>query len=400
MRQQTTDNGQRTTDSGQRTTDSGTRNGKLRKRLIGSFIGLSAAFLAAQPAHALMSRADYNCDESITTQDLFDFLGGWFAGNVKADINFSGTITVQDIFDFNNLWFAGPSVVEPPSLTIDIGDVNDDSINDYVVLSPYGLFTQEPGKVKVLGGGNKGLICQFDAPAGENLFGIAAEMICDHDEDGKRELAVASIIDPTAEHPVGVIHVYSLAACTEVAASGFNADDHPMQGGGAFLLSVPPELAELAEFSTIGDEAIYAYAESACDVVVSNVPVGPAPTAPTKPIPVPGWSPPGTIPTTPAWTPGGWPIPGPGTTGWFCSPPTPIGGGAYSCICSRAQQWGHWETKPAITFCGWIIVPAKDVWRVFYETETCTNIVETAAGCTNPPSASSNCTSSHSEHTP
>lgn len=51
--------------------------------------------------------ADYNCSGSVTVQDLFDFLAGYFTQNPQADVNNSGTITVQDIFDFMALYFAG-----------------------------------------------------------------------------------------------------------------------------------------------------------------------------------------------------------------------------------------------------------------------------------------------------
>lgn len=47
-----------------------------------------------------------NKDHIISVQDIFDFLGFWFAGDVsKADFNRSGVIEVQDIFDYLNAWF-------------------------------------------------------------------------------------------------------------------------------------------------------------------------------------------------------------------------------------------------------------------------------------------------------
>lgn len=51
--------------------------------------------------------SDYNCSGEPTVQDIFDFLAGWFAGNIKADVNASGLLSVQDIFDFLARWFAG-----------------------------------------------------------------------------------------------------------------------------------------------------------------------------------------------------------------------------------------------------------------------------------------------------
>ncbi len=43
----------------------------------------------------------------MTVQDLFDFLGAWFAGVPAADINGSGAVSVQDIFDFQTSFFSG-----------------------------------------------------------------------------------------------------------------------------------------------------------------------------------------------------------------------------------------------------------------------------------------------------
>lgn len=51
--------------------------------------------------------ADFNCSGSLSVQDVFDFLGAYFAGDSRADFNTSGTVTVQDIFDFLNAYFAG-----------------------------------------------------------------------------------------------------------------------------------------------------------------------------------------------------------------------------------------------------------------------------------------------------
>ncbi len=51
--------------------------------------------------------ADFNGVNGITVQDIFDFLGAWFAGDPRADFDASGSITVQDIFGFLGAWFAG-----------------------------------------------------------------------------------------------------------------------------------------------------------------------------------------------------------------------------------------------------------------------------------------------------
>jgi hypothetical protein len=51
-------------------------------------------------------KADYNHSGSITVQDIFDFLSGYFSGNALADINSVGGVTVQDIFDYLSAYFA------------------------------------------------------------------------------------------------------------------------------------------------------------------------------------------------------------------------------------------------------------------------------------------------------
>jgi hypothetical protein len=51
--------------------------------------------------------ANYNGNSGITIDDIFGFLGGWFAGNPRADFNNDSLISIQDIFDFLAAWFAG-----------------------------------------------------------------------------------------------------------------------------------------------------------------------------------------------------------------------------------------------------------------------------------------------------
>ncbi|HMN40333.1 MAG TPA: PQQ-dependent sugar dehydrogenase [Phycisphaerales bacterium] len=51
--------------------------------------------------------ADFNQSGTLTVQDIFDFLNGWFAAVPAADFNQSGVLDVQDIFDYLNAWFAG-----------------------------------------------------------------------------------------------------------------------------------------------------------------------------------------------------------------------------------------------------------------------------------------------------
>lgn len=52
-------------------------------------------------------RADYNQSGSVTVQDIFDFISGYFSSDVRADINGASGVTVQDIFDFLGAYFAG-----------------------------------------------------------------------------------------------------------------------------------------------------------------------------------------------------------------------------------------------------------------------------------------------------
>ncbi|MCC6321063.1 MAG: hypothetical protein IT438_06450 [Phycisphaerales bacterium] len=49
--------------------------------------------------------ADVNNSGSVTVQDIFDFLGFYFAGDLRADVNHSGSVSVQDIFDFLGMYF-------------------------------------------------------------------------------------------------------------------------------------------------------------------------------------------------------------------------------------------------------------------------------------------------------
>jgi len=76
--------------------------------VVGSVVGECGA-----PA----CRANFNGVNGVTVQDIFDFLGAWFAGCTaggagacqygSADFNGVSGLTVQDIFDFLSAWFAG-----------------------------------------------------------------------------------------------------------------------------------------------------------------------------------------------------------------------------------------------------------------------------------------------------
>lgn len=51
--------------------------------------------------------ANFNHENGVTIQDIFDFLVAYFAQDAAADFNQSGSVGVQDIFDFLAAYFAG-----------------------------------------------------------------------------------------------------------------------------------------------------------------------------------------------------------------------------------------------------------------------------------------------------
>ncbi len=51
--------------------------------------------------------ADVNGDGAVNSQDFFDFLSLFFAGDSRADFNHSGAVTSQDFFDYLAAFFAG-----------------------------------------------------------------------------------------------------------------------------------------------------------------------------------------------------------------------------------------------------------------------------------------------------
>ena len=51
--------------------------------------------------------ADFDGNGSLSVQDIFVFLGAWFAQGPGTDFDGNGTIAVTDIFAYLNAWFAG-----------------------------------------------------------------------------------------------------------------------------------------------------------------------------------------------------------------------------------------------------------------------------------------------------
>lgn len=49
--------------------------------------------------------ADIDGNGTVTLQDLFEFLGLWFAGDLAADFDDSGSVSLQDVFEFLSAWF-------------------------------------------------------------------------------------------------------------------------------------------------------------------------------------------------------------------------------------------------------------------------------------------------------
>jgi hypothetical protein len=62
--------------------------------------GSSGVFVAGP-----VCRADYNNDGIVNSQDFFDMLSGFFAGD--ADFNGDGVTNSQDFFDFLTEFFIG-----------------------------------------------------------------------------------------------------------------------------------------------------------------------------------------------------------------------------------------------------------------------------------------------------
>lgn len=59
------------------------------------------------PAEVAGCRADFNGEEGVTLQDLFDYLAAFLQRDARADFNRNGLVSVQDLFDFLEAYFAG-----------------------------------------------------------------------------------------------------------------------------------------------------------------------------------------------------------------------------------------------------------------------------------------------------
>jgi hypothetical protein len=68
-------------------------------------LGATAALTANGMVTTTPCLADWNRDETVNSQDFFDFLTAFFAGN--ADFNCTGDTNSQDFFDFLTAFFAG-----------------------------------------------------------------------------------------------------------------------------------------------------------------------------------------------------------------------------------------------------------------------------------------------------
>jgi hypothetical protein len=51
--------------------------------------------------------ADFNSDGRVDSQDFFDFVAAFLAGDPRADTDGSGVVDSQDFFDFIVVFFGG-----------------------------------------------------------------------------------------------------------------------------------------------------------------------------------------------------------------------------------------------------------------------------------------------------
>jgi hypothetical protein len=72
-------------------------------------LGMPPVDIGTYERQSRSCEADFNESGAVTVQDIFDFLGVWFALDPRADVNGVGGVTVQDLFDFLGAYFAGCS---------------------------------------------------------------------------------------------------------------------------------------------------------------------------------------------------------------------------------------------------------------------------------------------------
>lgn len=68
--------------------------------------GQPSAYFARWTSHPACA-ADFDCNGTLNTQDIFAFLAAWFAGSTAADTNGVNGLEVQDVLEYLGMWFAG-----------------------------------------------------------------------------------------------------------------------------------------------------------------------------------------------------------------------------------------------------------------------------------------------------
>lgn len=72
-------------------------------------VALPCNSIQSDPVTLSFCLVDFNCSGALETQDIFDFLGAWFAGSLSADFDRSGSLSVNDLFAYLNAWFTSCS---------------------------------------------------------------------------------------------------------------------------------------------------------------------------------------------------------------------------------------------------------------------------------------------------
>lgn len=70
-------------------------------------VHIQALSITADGRIGIACPGDFNCSGGISVQNVFDFLGAFFANDPQADINDAGGVSVQDVFDFLGFFFEG-----------------------------------------------------------------------------------------------------------------------------------------------------------------------------------------------------------------------------------------------------------------------------------------------------